>query len=280
MAGNTYTVEPGDSYFGLARKWREDFGIDISPVELLRLNNLTMESAQGRAGWLRVGQQINVPPNIWNAINVPADAAPEPDAAPAPEPDAAPAPEPEPEPDPEPITDDTSDPDPVDEEFMPPPIIPSDPIQDFTTDPDYQAFYAQYLLNIEDIESIRDNEAAALFGAIERNFGQYTGDDPYTMATRSGGQYDILQDRTLEDARNRAAGRGMAFSGGVLRETDDIRTDYGAQKAETWANYMAQKDEADAAQTLAFRDLEAQRLQQERLARERLAAEEAQGIYG
>lgn len=275
-SGHTYTVQPGDSYFGLVQKWKDEFGITISPVDLLRLNNLSMQTAQGQAGWLNVGQTINIPSNIWNAINTPAETDPTP--TPEPEPEPEPTPAPAPDPDPTPITDTT--PDPVPDEYMPIESVPVDAVPDLASDPAYQAFYAQYLLNIDDINTLRDQQGLALFGAMERNFGLYTGNDPYAMEARSGGQYDVLQDRALEDSRNRFAGRGMHYSGGTLRASDDIMTDYAAQKASTWAEYMAQKDEADAAQTQQTRALEMQRLEQERLARERIAAEEARGVYG
>lgn len=403
----TYTVKPGDSYFGLAKKWKDEFGINISPVKLLKLNNLNMTTAQGEAGGLKVGQKINVPQDIWNALN-PTPSAPAPAPAPTPPNNIAP---PEPgiytpaHPDLKPPTDDTgniislpdwepgdiedgipddilekpgeydreefmkrfpdhwgeppiketkdltmwpggygsgsgtmrdwimenmyndnpnltdvdlwptigwdgnpvTDPwgNPVGEdgkpegmrplpdgppidindprdmsEYYPEELVPSGSVTDLAGDPAYQAFYAQYLLNVDDLNTLRANQADALFGAMQRNFGDFAGSDPYDMKTRSGGTYDVLEDRALEDSRNQFGGRGMAFGGGTLRASDDILTDYGTQRASTWAEYMATKDQSDAAQTSAFRELEAERLRQERMARERLAAEEAQGIYG
>jgi len=406
----TYTVKPGDSYFNLAKKWKDEFGINISPAKLLKLNNLNMTTAQGQAGWLKVGQKINVPQEVWSALSPSfTDSTPSEPGVYTPAPDEFSPPtddtgniislpdwEPQPggekpddtppyedgipddspifgddtgeefdreefmkrfpehwgEPpeiqtmdmtmwpggygngsgtmrnwimenmrndnpnltdadlwptigwDGNPVTDPSGNPvgedgrpindrfpppdatpidvdDPRDmSEFYPEELVPSGSVTDLAGDPAYQAFYGQYLLNVDDLNTLRGNQADALFGAMQRNFGDFAGNDPYNMKTRSGGTYDVLQDRALDDSRNKFAGRGMHYSGGTLRASDDILTDYGAQKASSWAEYMATKDQSDAGLTSSFRELEAERLRQERLARERIAAEEAEGIYG
>ena len=237
-----YTVEPGDSYFGLARKFTEELGITVNPVDLLRLNNLTMDTATGNAGMLRVGQKINIPEPVYRALN-PAEEA-----------------------------------DPVEEEddglYTPTEVEAADPIEDFSSDPAYQSFYAQYLLNIEDIKQIRATQSTALLGSMENIFGDYAeGESPFKLEFRSGGRSALEEERALDTNLNVLAGKGMAFGGGRFRREAEISDDYDQDRTVKFAEYIADRDRYDAEQRAAFQNLEFGRLEQERAARERLTAE-------
>tara|TARA_Y100001937_G_scaffold77716_1_gene105404 strand:+ start:9538 stop:10290 length:753 start_codon:yes stop_codon:yes gene_type:complete len=239
-----YTVEPGDSYFGLARKFTEELGITVNPVDLLRLNNLTMATATGNAGMLRVGQKINIPEPVYRVLN-PAEET-----------------------------------DPVEEEeeddglYTPTEIEAADPIEDFSSDPAYQSFYAQYLLNIEDINQIRATQSTALLGSMANMFGDYEeGESPFDLEARSGGRSALEERRALDKNLNVLAGRGMAFGGGRFRKEAEISDDYEQDRTVKFAEYIADRDRYDAEQRAAFQNLEFGRLEQERAARERLTAE-------
>ena len=269
MASYKYTVEPGDSYFGLARKWSDQFGIEISPLELLRLNNLNMDSAAGEAGHLSIGQEINIPENIHRQVypDQYGDTEETPDTG-GTEGDGS---------------DSIWDPGEIEdlpEDFLPPAVTPGDAITDLAGDPAYQAFYQQYLLGVEDINTIRADQSLALLGSLQRQFGSIVGDDPWDRGSREGGLFELQEQRALDANLDQFGGRGMGFSGQRYAEAADIRTDIDAKEASTWAEYMAQVTANDQAQRDAFRALEFQRLEAERLARERLAAEEAGAIYG
>jgi hypothetical protein len=243
-----YTVEPGDSYFGLARKFTEELGITVNPVDLLRLNNLTMDTATGTAGHLRVGQKINIPEPVYNALN-PAEET-----------------------------------DPVEEEddglYTPTEIEAADPIEDFSSDPAYQSFYAQYLLNIEDINQIRATQSTALLGSMANIFGDYGEEEsPFDLDARSGGRSALEEGRALDRNLNVLAGKGMAFGGGRFRREGEISDDYDQDRTVKFAEYIADRDRYDAEQRAAFQNLEFGRLEQERLARERLTAEEIGARY-
>ena len=240
-----YTVEPGDSYFGLARKFTEELGITVNPVDLLRLNNLTMSTATGNAGHLRVGQKINIPEPVYRVLN-PAEET-----------------------------------DPVEEGeeennglYTPTEIEAADPIEDFSSDPAYQSFYAQYLLNIEDINQIRATQSTALLGSMANILGDYgEGESPFDPDARSGGRSALEKGRALDQNLNVFAGRGMGFSGGKFRKEAEISDDYTQDRTVKFANYIADRDSYDAEQRAAFQNLEFGRLEQERAARERLTAE-------
>ena len=164
--------------------------------------------------------------------------------------------------------------------YTPTEIEAADPIEDFSSDPAYQSFYAQYLLNIEDINQIRATQSTALLGSMANQFGNYAeGESPFKLEFRSGGRSALEEKRAVKRNLDKFAGSGMAFGGSRFRQEAEISDDYDQDRTVKFAEYIADRDQYDATQRSAFQNLEFARLEQERAARERLAAEEIGARY-
>ena len=237
-----YTVEAGDSYWSLAQKW------GISWIDLLRLNGFANPGdAQGPAGHLSVGQNIEVTQDVWDTHldPNPTDTAEE---------------------------DDPYDWEPEDVEFEQP-----EGYEDLLSDSAFSSFMATYNLGLNDINTVRATQGLNLRAAMTRQFGGKIdeSENPFTVDTArewSEGTWGISKDRALESSINKFAGLGMGFGGGTAKSTGEITTDYDTQRADSFAEDLATRDQLNTNQSTAFLTLEQQRIAQEAAAGERQAS--------
>jgi murein DD-endopeptidase MepM/ murein hydrolase activator NlpD len=238
-----YIVQQGDSYWAIAKR------LGIDPVELLRMNGLTM-STVNEIGALHVGDSIKVPPQPvttqattdeaygmdWDAPNDDYDW-----------------------------------------------VAPSAPVQDLVGDPAYDAFLAQYGFDVGAAEQSRISQGLLLEGAMSRQLGELTDPsaNPYSQtAARTGSMFDIGLEKDLERSENVYAGRGMAFSGGKFKAAADIGTDWGLKEADYWSEVNKERNILDQTYMDKRRDLEMQKLAQESSAYQRRVTEDIMAQYG
>ena len=218
--------------------------LGININELLKLNNLSMADVQGAGGKLSIGQTINIPRAEPSEANL-----------------------------------DEETPDGETETYDP----YSDPIAEYMDDPAYSAFMAQYNLNKQDIESVRNMTRSNLMGGLRRQLGEITDPlgDPFDInAERAGGEFGRLKGEQLDASMDQFAGKGMAFSGGRKKEAANIRTDWASREAELEQQFVQGLGQADQQRTSSSRQLEMQKIQADQDAYQRRIDEEIRAKYG
>ena len=219
----TYTVQKGDSYWKIAR----NLDPPISPVELLRLNDLDMTQVNAGAGGLQVGQTINIPDT----------------------------------------TTDTEDTVEGDTGGFDDPYAPADPVAELVGDPAYDAFMAQYGLTITDIEDQYEMQTNALIANMQSQLGtmldQETG-APWSMEEeRTGGMLGRAEERAMKQTTDMFAGKGMHFSGGAAKARSDVMKEADAAELSYWNELTQARDEYGMSKRRSLRDLEMQKLSAE-----------------
>ena len=241
-----YIVQQGDSYWAIAKR------LGIDPVELLRMNGLTMADAYDR-GALYVGDSIKVPPQPVTTQTVASDTG-------------------------EYIAEDWDAP--TDDFDW---VAPTGPVQDLITEPAYAAFLGQYNMDVGQIEQTRIMESALLQGNMQTQLGKLTeeGANPYSeTSARTGGLYEVGRERQQEASANVFAGKGMAHSGGRWKQEAEIGTDWASQEEQYWNKVRGERQGIDQGYMDRRRQLELEKLAEESSAYQRRVVEDITAQYG
>lgn len=240
MASSSYTIVAGDSYWKIAN----ELGID--PIELLRLNGLTMQDVQQGGGALSIGGTIKIP-------QVQAE------------------------------TGDTGDTEEVilDDDY----VAPSDAIADYVGDPAYDAFYAQYTDDVGAAYRSKIQQGTLLQASMQNQLGTLVNPsedaDPYNPALeRTGGVLGVAEGRAMDQTYDSFGGRGMGFSGGMKKALGDVGINYGQQRNQAWLGINNQRSSITQGYADRRRQLEMDKLAQESSAYQRKIAEETVSAYG
>tara|TARA_R100000458_G_C8256249_1_gene232371 strand:- start:737 stop:1507 length:771 start_codon:yes stop_codon:yes gene_type:complete len=254
----TYSVNTGDSFWKIAR----GFGVD--PIDLLRANGLTMADVQAGNANLFRGDVLTLPEGFTASEGWLADGTTGTD------------------------TTDTEDSDitsPEDdylgEDFEW--IAPTDPIQDYVGDAAYDAFLAQYHLDVGQAQQTRIQQGTLLQAGIQNQLGTLIdeGGDPYDISGERTGGVLGLQEKQAQRKRETAfGGKGMAFGGGNLKAESRIGAEYDAAEASYWHDVNQQRNIIGQNYMTTRNQLEREKLAQEAAAYQRRIAEETTAVYG
>jgi len=253
----TYSVNTGDSFWKIA----QGFGID--PIDLLRANGLSMADVQAGNANLFRGDSLKLPEGFTPSEGWAADGATGTDTTDVEDSD---------------IT--TPEDDYLGEDFDW--IAPTDPIQDYVGDAAYDAFLAQYHMDVGQAQQTRIQQGTLLQAGIQNQLGTLIDEDgdPYDMsAERTGGLLGLQQKQAERKQETTFGGKGMAFGGGNLKAESRLAGEFDAAESSYWQGVNQSRNTIGQNYITQRSGLEKEKLAQESAAYQRRIAEETTALY-